>query len=354
MKKFYLGAAIIIAGLLLLWFANKNEVKAPLSAPALSKNNKSDWASPNQSTAITHNVPSQLKVKNTSKIQFDQHLASAAEQVAMQYQNALKYPPYSQPLSEFDEDRLKPNQFYPVTSPIDDAGNALVVSLDKYRFVYPQKITVKIAAQNLVEVNVALSNTDTKAAISSKTTTAQQGEATISFKGSEDYPRNLQLFVEAKVAGKKVPAVAQIQYMPPSATLIDFDNAYAQNENMVATAHLKVIKSGLYRIRANLYSDTSPLAHLVTKKKLSQGSQTVDLKAHWSVLPQGVVNMRLSDFVIERMSPSPGERNSFGSSDIAEFEITDFAYDSLQQLPYQANEQERMSLEFLKGLADKG
>ena len=354
MKKFYIGAAVVSIAMFLLWFTNKNEVKTLEPPAALAIKNKTDPASPDKNTVITIDVPKQKQAKSPPKIHYDQHLASAAEHVGMQYQSALKYPPYSQPLSTLDEDRLKPNQFYPVTSPIDDAGNALVVSLDKYRFVYPQEITINIAAQNLAEVNVALSNTDTKASISSKTTTAQQGEATVSFKASEDYPRNLQLFVEANVAGKKVPAVAQIQYMPPSATLIDFDNAYAQNENMIATAHLKVLKTGLYRIRANLYSDTTPLAHLVTKKKLSQGSQTVDLKAHWSVLPQGVVNMRLSDFVIERMSPSPGERNSFGSSEITEFEITDFAYDSLQQLPYQANEQERMSLEFLKGLADKG
>jgi hypothetical protein len=51
------------------------------------------------------------------------------------------------------------------------------------------------------------------------------------------------------------------------------------------------------------------------------------------------------------MSPSPGERNSFGQSEISEFTIEDFAYDSLQQLPYQANKQEMQSLEFLQGLA---
>ena len=31
---------------------------------------------------------------------------------------------------------------------------------------------------------------------------------------------------------------------------------------MIVPANLTVIKSGLYRLRANLYSGTSPLAHL--------------------------------------------------------------------------------------------
>ena len=160
------------------------------------------------------------------------------------------------------------------------------------------------------------------------------------------------MFVEGDVAGKKVPVVAQIQYMAPSATLTGFETAYAQDENMVVPANLTVIKSGLYRVRANLYSGDTPLAHLVSKERLAQGSQTLNLKAHWSVLPQGITDMRLSDFVIEKMSPSPGERNSFGNSEISHFDINDFSYDSLQQLPYQANAQEKLSLEFLQGLAE--
>ena len=116
-------------------------------------------------------------------------------------------------------------------------------------------------------------------------------------------------------------------------------------------ANLTVIKSGLYRLRANLYSGTSPLAHLVAKARLDEGSEQIDFKAHWSVLPKQTNDLRLSDFVIERMSPSPGERNSFGQSKVSEFAIEDFAYDSLQQLPYQANKQELQSLEFLQGLA---
>ncbi|ASM49638.1 hypothetical protein PESP_a1534 [Pseudoalteromonas espejiana DSM 9414] len=354
MKKFYIGAALVSVVMFLLWFINKNEVKTLKPPAALVVKNESDLQSPDKNTVITINVPKQKQSKPKPIKKFDQNLANAAEHVAMQYQSALKFPPYSQPLSPLDEDRLKPNQFYPVSSPIGESGNALTVSLAQYRFVYPEDITLNITAQNLGKVSVELANTDTKAEISSKISSANNDAASVTFKGDESYPRNLQLFVEANVAGKTIPVVAQIQYMPPSATLIDFDNAYPLNDNMITTAHLKVAKSGMYRVRANLYSDTTPLAHLVAKKKLTKGSQTLDLKAHWSVLPEGVTNMRLSDFVIERMSPSPGELNSFGNTEITEFEITDFAYDSLQQLPYQANEQERMSLEFLKGLANEG
>ena len=296
-------------------------------------------------------VKSSIKKMPKEQHEFNEDIAKAASAVAQQYQQNLVFPPYSQPLTVYDEDRLKPNQFFPVTSPVGEQGGELTLSLSQYRYVYPQAIELTISAQNLGKAQVTLSDTDTKQPLKTHSGVARDNELVITFKGEEDYPRNLQLLVEANIAGKMVPVVAQIQYMPPSATLTSFDNAYPRNDNMIVPANLTVIKSGLYRLRANLYSGTSPLAHLVAKARLNEGSEQIDFKAHWSVLPKQTNDLRLSDFVIERMSPSPGERNSFGQSKVSEFTIEDFAYDSLQQLPYQANKQELQSLEFLQGLA---
>lgn len=296
-------------------------------------------------------VKSSIKKMPKEQHEFNEDIAKAASAVAQQYQQNLVFPPYSQPLTVYDEDRLKPNQFFPVTSPVGEQGGELTLSLSQYRYVYPQAIELTISAQNLGKAQVTLSDTDTKQPLKTHSGVARDNELVITFKGEEDYPRNLQLLVEADIVGKMVPVVAQIQYMPPSATLTSFDNAYPRNDNMIVPANLTVIKSGLYRLRANLYSGTSPLAHLVAKARLDEGSEQIDFKAHWSVLPKQTNDLRLSDFVIERMSPSPGERNSFGQSKVSEFTIEDFAYDSLQQLPYQANKQELQSLEFLQGLA---
>jgi hypothetical protein len=349
MKKFYAIAITVSVILFSLWFYNKNDYKQNVEIKSsLVKTPTNSFNAP-QNKVIAIDVQKQQKKQN---VIFTENLAQAAGQVAMQYENALKFPPYSQPLSPLDEDRLKPNQFHPVSSPIGDTGGALTISIKQYRFTYPEDITLNVSAKGLGKVVVELTNTDTNDILNTYKGNAQHGEANITFKGEEDFPRNLQIFVEADIAGKKVPVVAQIQYMPPSATLTGFENAYAQNENMIVPANLTVLKSGLYRLRANLYSDGSPLAHLVAKQRLSEGSQILNLKAHWSILPEGITDMRVGDFVIERMSPSPGELNSFGNSEISNFDITDFAYDSLQQLPYQANAQEKLSLAFLQGLAE--
>lgn len=353
MKKVHLIiVAVCIVAFSLWFFNNKSENESINTKVGQVKTAKAGSQSVQKKPAAigTHKSASNIHKKNVMQ---DEALSNAAQQVAILYESALKYPAYSQPLTALDEDRLQPNKFYPVASPIDDSGNSLSLNLKKYRYIYPDSIVVNVSAQGLGTTTIELSNPDTKEILNTQQSNGYKGELVVTFKGREDYPRNLQLFVEADIAGKKVPVVAQIQYMAPSATLTGFSHAFARSENMVIPAHLTVIKRGLYRVRANLYNGDTPIAHLVTKERLSEGNQTIDLKAHWSVLPTQITTMRLSNFVIERMSPSPGELNSFGDSDISSFAITDFAFDSLQQLPYQANAQEKQSLEFLQGLANK-
>jgi hypothetical protein len=348
MKKSYvIVLVIIVTGL--MWFLGKGNASYSASQTTAKEYTKTPEfvAMPVKKEASA--VKSSIKKMPKEQHEFNEDIAKAASAVAQQYQQNLVFPPYSQPLTVYDEDRLKPNQFFPVTSPVGEQGGELTLSLSQYRYVYPQAIELTISAQNLGKAQVTLS--DTKQPLKTHSGVARDNELVITFKGEEDYPRNLQLLVEADIVGKMVPVVAQIQYMPPSATLTSFDNAYPRIDNMIVPANLTVIKSGLYRLRANLYSGTSPLAHLVAKARLNEGSQQIDFKAHWSVLPKQTNDLRLSDFVVERMSPSPGELNSFGESEISEFTIDDFAYDSLQQLPYQANKQEMQSLEFLQGLA---
>jgi len=235
--------------------------KKPISAP------------PAQQRTLSQPVTkATTKTSSVTQSAFDEDLAKAASVVADQYQKSLAFPPYSQPLTVYDEDRLKPNQFFPVSSPVGEQGGGLTVSLPKYRYVYPQAIELTVSAPNLGKVVVTLSDTGTKKSLKTQSGVARQNELAMIFKGEEDYPRNLQLLVEADIAGKIVPVVAQIHYMPASATLTGFENAYPRNENMIVPANLTVIKSGFYRLRANLYSGTSPLAHLVAKARLNEGN----------------------------------------------------------------------------------
>ncbi|BBN81292.1 hypothetical protein PA25_12770 [Pseudoalteromonas sp. A25] len=288
-----------------------------------------------------------------ASMQITTQLSEAAQHVAAQYEAALAYPPYSQPLSIHDEDRLKPNYFYPVSSVIEGSGQPLSLKLSKYRHVYPEDIVVQITGPQLKQVELSLVDVDTQQQYAA--TTLMQVPFETRFKGSKKLPRNIQIIAMAKLDNKEVPLVAQFQYMQPSAKVVSVDSVYARADNMVIDVSLQVTNPGTYRLRANLLTASKqPLAHLVSKQKLSKGLQTVSLQAHWSVLRPHVSQMLLSGFVIERMSPSPAEPSIYGTSDVTSYAIDDFSYDSLQQLPYQASAKERQSIEFLRQLAKSG
>ncbi|MGB1305826.1 MAG: hypothetical protein ACPG50_16165, partial [Pseudoalteromonas marina] len=133
----------------------------------------------------------------------------------------------------------------------------LTVSLSKYRYVYPQAIELTVSAPNLGKVVLTLSDTDTKKSLKTQSGVARQNELAMIFKGEEDYPRNLQLLVEADIAGKIVPVVAQIHYMPPSATLTGFENAHPRNENMIVPANLTVVNYPSTPLRVDQWASTA-------------------------------------------------------------------------------------------------
>ncbi|TMP37833.1 hypothetical protein CWB96_22465 [Pseudoalteromonas citrea] len=349
MKNYKLWAALALVAAVIFWGFFGSDSQAKTQTGVINTFEASE---------VQPAVPEVQKIKtqhpNTKAkdIQFDGSIRVAAKQVVSQYQSALRFPKYSQPLSKFDTDRLTPNMFYPVSMPIDEQGGKLTVKLAKYRFIYPENIHVNISGAEIDKVSVTLMDVDTKTVLKTQSLVASQSSYDIKFKANKDYPRNLQVVAKVTVQNKKVPVVAQLQYMQPSAKLLSIGNAYSDNDKMSVPLHLEVFKAGNYRIRANLYASGEPIAHLTTKGKLSEGLQNLSLSAHWSVLNPQASSMSLSEFVIELMSPSPAQPSLFGSSEIKHFEINDFVFDSLQQLPYQPSAKELKSLTFLQNLAN--
>ena len=121
---------------------------------------------------------------------------------------------------------------------------------------------------------------------------------------------------------------------------------------MVLPARLTAREKGLYRIRANLFDvNNQPIAHLVSKEKLTRGTSDINLKAHQSVLQGKQGPFYVSTFSIELMSPAPGKPTKYGNSNIKKHIINDFAVSSLSDIPYQPTEQEQQRLLLLQNMA---
>jgi hypothetical protein len=296
---------------------------------------------------INQNIPLAVQVKIITSNE-------SATLVAKAYASELKFPPYSQPLTDIDFDRLKPNHFNPQSMPVDDAGNEVTASLSKYRYVYPEPVLATLAGENIDNAELQLVDISTGELI--LTQIFEKGEVNwhAQFEGKQNLPTQLQATIKAYVNGNNVSIALALKYVDSVATLEYFDSAFNQDADMVLKANLTIREQGIYRIRANLFdANHQPIAHLVSKEKLNKGDGYVELKAHQSVLQGKKAPFYLSTFSIELMSPAPGQPTRYGDSEIKEYVIKNFSLSSLSEIPYQPSEHEQQRLLLLQNMAER-
>jgi hypothetical protein len=295
---------------------------------------------------INQSIPLAVKIKNITS-------NDSATLVARAYAEELNFPPYSQPLTENDFDRLKPNHFNPQSIPVDDDGNEVTASLSKYRYTYPEPVLATLAGENIDNAELQLVDISTGKLILTQMFEKGVDNWHAQFEGKQNFPIQLQATVKAFVNGKSVSIALALKYVDSVATLEYFDSAFNQDADMVLKANLTIREQGLYRIRANLFdANHQPIAHLVSKGKLNKGDGHVELKAHQSVLKEKKGPFYLSTFSVELMSPAPGKPTKYGDSAIKEHEIKSFAISSLSEVPYLPSEQEQQRLSLLKNMAE--
>ncbi|MBA6390517.1 hypothetical protein H4J38_06930 [Colwellia sp. BRX10-3] len=303
-------------------------------------------------------TPKKIPVKaNTEIAAIAQKITAndSATLVAKAYAGELNFPPYSQPLSNQDFDRLEPNYFNPQAIPVDDLGTTISAELSKYRYTYPETVFAKLSGENIDNAELVLVDIASGKSLLRRSFEQNDNIWSAEFDGERNFPYQLQATVKARVNGKNISIALALKYIDSVATLESFDPAFNQDADMVIKANLTTREKGLYRVRANLFdANNQPIAHLVSKEKLNKGSDTIDLKAHQSVLQGKTAPFYLSTFSIELMSPAPGTPTKYGDSAINQFEIKDFATSSLSNIPYQPSKQEQQRLQLLQNMAQGG
>lgn len=324
------------------------------------------WPSiPEQPLTVIPSVVKTAKIKptNTAPIHTKENTIIAAISaqitsndsatlVAKAYAAELNFPTYSQPLSNKDFDRLKPNHFNPQTIPVDDLGSTISAELSKYRYTYPEAVFATLSGENIDNAELVLVDITSGKSLLRRKFEQNDNNWTTQFDGERNFPSQLLATVKARVSGKNISIALALKYVDSVATLTGIEPAYSQDADMVLKANLTTREQGLYRIRANLFdANHQPIAHLVSKEKLSKGSSNIVLKAHQSVLQGKHAPFYLSTFSIELMSPAPGKPTKYGDSAIKQYEINDFAISSLSDTPYQASKQEQQRLQLLQNMA---
>ena len=284
---------------------------------------------------------------------FDQSIVESAKIIATKYEQTLKFPPYSQPLSLNDFSLLNPNYFEPVTMITQDSNVKISMVLEKYHFVAPEAIMVLVKGNDIHGVKLKVQDADTRKLLSSQSMQSSQDEYLAQIKGSSDYPANLQITALVNVNGDEIPLVAQINYNQKSATIIGGAKPFVENADLVFPIDIQVEKAGLYRVRANLFSCAQPIASLVSEIKLEVGQKQALLRAHHSVLPS-TSEFELATFTIEKRSTHPAEPSRFGNSEVEKLGFDGVDLSGIERTDYLPNETEKKRLAFLKSMSNKG
>lgn len=273
--------------------------------------------------------------------------------VAKAYAAELVYPSYSQPLTNKDFDRLKPNYFNPQSIPVDDDGTQVTAALSKYRYTYPEEILATLTGEKIDNAELQLIELNTGKVLLSSMFKQDKSNWYAQLQGKKNLPRQLQATIKARVNNKDITIALALKYVDSVATLEGFNSVFNQDADMVLQANLTTRKEGLYRVRANLFdANNQPIAHLVSKEKLNKGSSHINLKAHQSVLHGKQAPFYLSTFSIELMSPAPGKPKKYGNSAIKKYEIKGFETSSLNKAPYLPSIQEQQRLQLLQNMAE--
>lgn len=293
------------------------------------------------------------EAKKPMPTSFDQSIVESAKIIATKYEQTLKFPPYSQPLSLNDFSLLNPNYFEPVTMVTQDSSVKISMVLEKYHFVAPEAIRVQVMGSDIYGVKLKVQDADTRKTLSNNTMQFSQDGYVTQIKGSSDYPVNLQITALANVNGDEIPLVAQINYTQKSATIIGGAKPFVEIADLVFPIDIKVDRAGLYRVRANLFSGAQPIASLVSETKLEVGQKQALLRAHHSVLPS-TSEFELATFTIEKRSTHPAEPSRFGNSEVEKLVFDGVDLSGIERIDYLPNETEKKRLAFLKSMSNKG
>lgn len=287
----------------------------------------------------------------------DNALGFMLASVADEYQQTIRYPDYSVPLTKAQAEAYQGNRYHPVVLPLEGDGR-FVVTLDKFRFSQGEPILVVASLKGRQVFGQSLSATLETAVERDRVASAELENADPGYYqgtvSSDHTPGEYRLIVEARVDGKPVRHVSSLTIEPDLGSFEGLETAYVSGNDLVIPVRFDPEQSGYYALSAQLYSGESPLAQLQQETSLGSSSSVIRLKAHGSVLANRDIQgpLQLRHLQIRRLPATPGDRTdyAFGPEEGYEFSPPDL--DGLRDQPAMNPESEQRAA-LLRQLADK-
>lgn len=288
----------------------------------------------------------------------DNALGFMLASVADQYAEATRYPAWSVPLSPEQARAYRGNHYEPVSLPLEGNGQ-FTVTLEKYRFTEGEQILVAAAIQSPQVVDRSLSATlerpESRDAVAS--TTLEQAGSPGYFEGvlaANESPGEYRLIVEARLDGKPVRHASTLTIEPYLGDFEGLGNARVSGNNLIIPVRFSPEDPGFYALSAQLYVGQRPVAQLQVEKRLDSTSDTINLRAHGTVLANQTVDgqLQLKNLQIRQLPARPGDRTNYAFGPDEGYSFTPPDLESLTDTPAVDPESEQRAA-LLRQLADK-
>lgn len=280
-------------------------------------------------------------------------LASAAQQ----YARDIRYPQYSLPLTKARAEGYQGNRFDPVRLPLPEDGS-FTVTLEKFRFVEGEDILVAATVTGPQVVSQRMTATlETAASRNAVESTEMTSSDDGFFQGvlnAGGDPGEYRLIVEAGIDGKPVRHVSTLTIEPDLGDFEGLGDPDIRNNDLVIPVQFNARETGPYSLSAQLLDNGQPIALLNTEKRLEGSGNTIELRAHGSVLAGKQVKgkLQLRHLQIRRLPAQPGDRTDYGFGPDEGYSFTPPDLGSLTDTPASDPESEQRAA-LLQKLADK-
>ncbi|MFV8571144.1 hypothetical protein ACNQ6O_08025 [Marinobacter sp. SBS5] len=318
-------------------------VRAATQAPHMPNNNH------NQAPVTKRTLPAE---PNDNAIAF--MLASVADE----YTQTTRHPDYSIPLTRAQAEGYQGNRYHPVALPLEGDGQ-FSVTLDKFRFTRgdPILVVASLTGRQVVGNNLSATLETAADRDTADTTTLKPTGSAGYFDGnlsSDHEPGEYRLIVEASVDGRPVRHASPLTIEPDLGDFEGLGSASIDGNDLVIPVHFNAETSGYYSLSAQLYDNQEPIALLQAETALGTSRNTIDLRAHGSVLANrdiaGALQVRYLQ--IRQLPARPGDRTHYAFGPDKGYEFSPPDLDKLRDEPAVNPESEHRAM-LLQQLADK-
>ena len=286
----------------------------------------------------------------------DDALGFMLTNVAQQYAQTIRYPEYSVPLSKEQAEAYAGNRFEPIALPLPGEGK-FTVTLEKYRFVAEESILIAATVSGPQVVSDTMKATLERSETRDTTASTSLSSTDNMYQGvleADGEPGDYRLIVEARIDGKTVRHVSSLTIEPDLGEFDGIGSTRISNNDLVIPVLFDANEPGYYSLSAQLVDNGNPIAQLQAEQRLDGTQDTIELKAHGSVIASRNIsgNLQLQNLQVRRMPAMPGDRTDYGYGPDEGYTFSPPDLTSLRDEPARDPESEQRAA-LLQKLADK-